>query len=166
MGWTSLWRLRKFFFWIFWLDNTSLLFKFYPSHQSNYQSFDYLLIPTDVFSANQHAEISACMLTAFSVQVKVLRYNFSTVLHSKENIRKTWDFRWTNKVSEELTSPKKILVEKRREWQGPLKVLQANTFYCLRDIASNLLLYMTLQVNIFLAWHYLVLALRLATRQV
>ena len=42
-----------------------------------------------MFSANQHAEISACILStqlAFSVQVKVLRYDFSTVFHSKETI--------------------------------------------------------------------------------
>ena len=38
---------------------------------------------TDVFSANQHAEISVCILQAFSVKAKVLRYDFSSVFHSK-----------------------------------------------------------------------------------
>ena len=110
------WGLRKFFFWVFRLENTSSLFTLYPSHQSNYQPFDYLLMITvqfnstfktqlqrfalniiflhclgltDVLSANQHAEISACILStqlAFSVQVKVLWYDFSTVFHSKETI--------------------------------------------------------------------------------
>ena len=43
-GFDFRWPLRKFFIIVFRLENTSSLFTLYPSHQSIYQSFDYLLI--------------------------------------------------------------------------------------------------------------------------
>ena len=94
-----------------------------------------------MFSANQHAEISAYILLtqkAFSVQVKVLRYNFSTVFHSKDTIRKTVLLGfllnhkiWLNEPSLGGTYEPKVT--------GASKGWQTNTFYCLCDIASDLL---------------------------
>ena len=51
-GFDSRWRLRNSFFWVFRLENTSPLFTLYPSHQSIYQSFDYLLMITMQFNSN------------------------------------------------------------------------------------------------------------------
>ena len=41
-GFDSRWGLRKFFFWVFRLENASSLFTFYPSHQSIYRLFPML----------------------------------------------------------------------------------------------------------------------------
>ena len=38
-GFDSRWGLRKFFFWVFRLENASSLFTLYPSHQSIYHIF-------------------------------------------------------------------------------------------------------------------------------
>ena len=39
-GFDSRWGLRKIFFWVFWLENTSSLFTLYPSHQAIYYACD------------------------------------------------------------------------------------------------------------------------------
>ena len=65
-GFDSRWRLRKFFFRVFQGENTSLLFTIYPSHQSIFQSFDYLLMITMQFNSNFQNSI-----TTFCTQYNV-----------------------------------------------------------------------------------------------
>ena len=42
-GFDSRWGLRKFFFWVFWLEHASPLFTLYPSHQSIYHLFTFII---------------------------------------------------------------------------------------------------------------------------
>ena len=43
-GFNSRWGLRKFFFWVFRLENASSLFTLYPSHQSIYHLFTFIIL--------------------------------------------------------------------------------------------------------------------------
>ena len=93
---------------------------------------------TDVFSANQHTEISACILStqlAFSVQVKDLRYDFSTVFHSKETISEN---RSIGISVERTKSRTNLLALQKFLWRKKL------TLNYLRDTARDLLL----------TWHF------------